>query len=42
MLEQFRQTWEAMDRRQQISLAALALVVVSGLVAVGTWATRPS
>ncbi len=42
MLEQLRQTWEAMDRRQQISLAALALVVVAGLVAVGTWATRPS
>ncbi len=42
MLEQLKQTWEAMDRRGQISLGALALIVVGGLVAVGTWATRPS
>ncbi len=42
MLEQLRRTWDALDRRRQISLAALALVMVGGLTAVGMWAARPS
>lgn len=42
MLEQLKRSWDALDRRRQAMLAALALVMVGGLVAVGTWATRPS
>lgn len=42
MLEQLKRSWDALDRSRQAMLAALALVMVGGLVAVGTWATRPS
>ncbi|MGC9319008.1 MAG: flagellar basal-body MS-ring/collar protein FliF [Armatimonadota bacterium] len=42
MLGQLRETWESLDRRQQIGLAAMATVVVGTLVAVGVWAMRPT
>ncbi|MEA3402278.1 MAG: flagellar basal-body MS-ring/collar protein FliF [Armatimonadota bacterium] len=42
MLQQLRETWESLNRRQQIALAAMATVVVGALVAVGVWATRPT
>ncbi|MGI5817264.1 MAG: flagellar basal-body MS-ring/collar protein FliF [Armatimonadota bacterium] len=42
MLEQLRETWEALERRQQISLIALAALLLGGLVAVGVWAAQPS
>lgn len=42
MLEQIRETWEALERRQQISLVGLAVLMLGGLIAVGVWATRPS
>ena len=42
MLEQLRETWEGLERRRQITLAAVAVVMLGGLIAVGVWATRPS
>ncbi|MGD9498025.1 MAG: flagellar basal-body MS-ring/collar protein FliF [Armatimonadota bacterium] len=42
MLERLRQTWDGLERRQQASLAALAVVMVGAVVLVGVWATRPS
>ncbi len=42
MLEQMKETWQALDRRQQISVIAMAVIVVGGLLIVGTWAVRPT
>lgn len=42
MLDQLKHSWDALDRRRQAMLVALALIMVAGLVAVGTWATRPA
>lgn len=42
MLEQLKQTWQGLDRRRQTSLAALAVLMVGGLIAVTAWAMRPS
>ena len=42
MLEQLKESWQRLERRQQTSLAALAVLVVGGMIAVGVWATRPS
>ena len=42
MLEQLTETWQALGRRRQASLAALAVLIVGGLIAVGSWAIRPS
>lgn len=42
MLEQLKRSWEALDRRRQTTLVLSALVMVGGMIAVGTWATRPS
>ncbi len=36
------ETWQGLDRRQQISLVALGVLMVAGLIAVGVWSTRPS
>ncbi|MBD3292907.1 MAG: flagellar M-ring protein FliF, partial [Armatimonadia bacterium] len=42
MLEQLKETWQGLERRQQISLIVLGALMVGGLVAVGFWATRPT
>ncbi|MFW6156251.1 MAG: flagellar basal-body MS-ring/collar protein FliF [Armatimonadota bacterium] len=42
MLEQLRETWEALSRRGQISLIAVGVITLASLIAVGVWATRPS
>ena len=42
MVEEFKRTWLGLERRQQISVIALAGLLVAGLVIVGTWAARPS
>ncbi|MFW5867833.1 MAG: flagellar M-ring protein FliF, partial [Armatimonadota bacterium] len=42
MLEQLRDTWQGLERRQQISLAGVAALMLAGLIAVGVWAARPS
>lgn len=42
MLEQLRQTWQGLERRQQASLVALGALMLGGLIAVGLWAARPA
>lgn len=42
MLEQLRDTWDALERRQQMMLVAAAVAAVGAVVAVGIWSTRPS
>lgn len=42
MLEQLKKTWEGLERRQRISLIALGVLMLGGLVAVAIWATRPT
>ena len=42
MLEQLRESWQQLERRQQTSLAALAVLIVGGMIAVGVRAPRPS
>ena len=41
MLEQIAAFWGQLRRRQQISLVALALTVVAGLIGMAYWASRP-
>ncbi len=42
MLEQLRDTWQGLGWRRQASLATLAVLIVGGLIAVGSWAMRPA
>lgn len=42
MLEQLRETWDGLEQRQRIALVALAVMIIGGLVAVGTWSMRPT
>ncbi|MFW5866939.1 MAG: flagellar basal-body MS-ring/collar protein FliF [Armatimonadota bacterium] len=42
MLEQLRETWQGLDRRRRISLAALGVLLLGGMIAVAVWSSRPT